>query len=73
MADKPVKVPGPDHPTTIEANSSRGFFMGADRRNGCLDTGNGLRPIGSHCRCIADDGGEHGYAERSREYPERAS
>ncbi len=23
MADKPVKVPGPDHPITIEANSSR--------------------------------------------------
>jgi uncharacterized protein (DUF427 family) len=23
MADKPMKVPGPDHPITIEANSSR--------------------------------------------------
>jgi uncharacterized protein (DUF427 family) len=23
MADKPVKVPGPDHPITIDANSSR--------------------------------------------------
>ena len=23
MADKPIKVPGPDHPITIEANSSR--------------------------------------------------
>ena len=23
MADKPVKIPGPDHPITIEANSSR--------------------------------------------------
>jgi uncharacterized protein (DUF427 family) len=23
MADKPVKIPGPDHPITIEANRSR--------------------------------------------------
>jgi uncharacterized protein (DUF427 family) len=23
MADKPMKIPGPDHPISIEANSSR--------------------------------------------------
>ena len=38
MADKPVKIPGPDHPITIEANSSRvtvtvGGKLIADTRN----------------------------------------